>query len=151
MATKKNALIDDAQAQDRAAGVKPPLMDAKQWDAVTTPEYGGQADIIDLAVGEIGGPFIYIGHQPMNLEGKEVTVHIGQTSPEEGSNNMRLPISASFLRAVDQAKLTPGDKFAIKRNDDVKKKAGVGKGNMMQIFSVKVLEKAASGPTPAAK
>lgn len=145
---KKNEFAAASEEAAKLAGIKPPLMTAEAWDAVETPEYGGQADIIDLAVDEIGGPFTYIGHQPMNLEGKEVTVHIGQT---ETGNNMRLPISASFLRAVDQAKLAPGDTFAIKRNDDVKKKNGVGKGNMMQIFSVKVLTKAASGPTPAAK
>lgn len=140
----KNSKTSSEDTESTAIeGVKPPLMAASEWDAVETPEFGGQADIMALEVDEIGGPFEYVGHQPMRLEDKDVTVHIGLTT--EGTN-MRLPISASFLRAVDQAKLAPGDTFAIKRNDDVKKKNGKGKGNMMQIYSVKVLTKAASGP-----
>lgn len=141
---RQTAMAQAAEAEAKAKGTKPPLMDPSEWDAAESPEYGGQADIMELAVGEIGGPFTYSGHQEMALEGnsKPVTVHIGIT---EDGNNMRLPIAASFLRAVDQAGIKPGDQFAIKRLDDVKKKAGVGKGTMMQIYSVKVLKKAASG------
>lgn len=141
---KANRLVEDAEKQKQ--GIKPPVMSAEAWDAIETPEYGGQADIMALEEGEIGGPFTYVGHQPMRLDDKDVTVHIGQT--EEGTN-MRLPISASFLRSIDQAKLAPGDKFAVKRNEDVIKKNGKGKGNPMQIYSIKVLEKAATGGTPA--
>lgn len=142
MAAKNTRFAEEAKAQ----GVKPPTMDESAWDAVEGSEFGGQADIMSLDVGEIGGPFLYIGFQPMRLEDKDVTVHIGQTS--EGVN-MRLPISASFLRSVDQAKLVPGDKFAVKRNEDVAKKNGKGKGNMMQIYSLKVIERSATGATAA--
>lgn len=148
---KSNALKDDAAAQNKAAGVRPPIMSSDEWDKIETPEFGGQADIMELGVGEIGGPFIYVGHQEMNLEGNRqpVVVHIGLV--KETGANMRLPIASSFLRAVDQAGLKAGDTFAIKRTEDVQKKGGVGKGQMMQIYSVKVLEKAATGPTPATK
>lgn len=140
MATKKNA----GAVEERTPGTKPPTMTTEAWTAIESPEFGGQADIMELEIDEIGGPFTYSGHQEMNLEGnsKPVTVHIGIT--EEGAN-MRLPIAASFLRAVDQAGIKPGDQFAIRRMDDVQKKGGVGKGTMMQIYSVKVLKKAASG------
>lgn len=139
----KTKMAEEAAEDAKVKGTRPPIMTQEAWDDVDAPEFGGQADIMELGVGEIGGPFTYVGHQEMRLEGNKepVTVHIGLT--EEGGN-MRLPIAASFLRAVDQAGIKQGDKFAIKRADDVRKKGGVGKGTMMQIYSVKVLEKAAS-------
>lgn len=107
----------------------------QDWDSTEGMEYGGQADILEMEIGEVGGPFTYIGSQPLALEKGSTTVHIG-TDPH--GNNIRLPISASFVRAADQARLNPGDTFLVRRGDDVKKLRGIGKGQDMKIFSIKV-------------
>lgn len=105
------------------------------WDNEQGMEFGGQADILEMEIGEVAGPFRYVGSQPLALEKGSTTVHIG-TDPS--GNNIRLPISASFVRAADQARLNPGDTFLIRRGDDVKKLRGVGKGQDMKIYSLKV-------------
>lgn len=105
------------------------------WDSATGTEFGGQADILIAQIGEVVGPFEYVGHQPMLMEGgKTVTVHIG-IDPE--GDQVRLPIAASFLRAVDSADLQRGDKFLARRGEDTPKKSGIGKGQMMQIWAIK--------------
>lgn len=135
MADKKTQMAQEAQTQ--AAAERPYISSDKEWDAVATPEFGGQADILAINVGEVAGPFEYAGHQPMVLEGnKTVTVHLGVD--QKTTDTMRLPIAASFLRAIDQAEVIKGDVFLIRRSDNVKKKAGVGKGQDMQIFAIKV-------------
>lgn len=123
-----------------AAAERGYLTSQADWDKVSGPEYGGQADILTLNVGEFGGPFEYVGHQPMTMEGgKNVTVHIGLDPLGE---TVRLPIAASFLRAIDQAEVRKGDKFLIRRDEDVAKKAGVGKGTKMGIYALKITFKA---------
>jgi hypothetical protein len=124
------------EAAQTAAAERPYIATEQDWDAVSTPEFGGQADILQVQVGEIAGPFEYMGHQPMIMEGgKTVTVHLGV---DKSGDTLRLPIAASFLRAVDQAELMRGDTFLLRRSEDVKKKAGIGKGQAMQIYAVKV-------------
>lgn len=119
-----------------AAAERSYLTNEAAWDSVSSPEFGGQADILICAVGEIVGPFEYVGHQPMTMEGnKTLQVHMGV---DPSGETLRLPISASFLRTIDQAELMRGDTFLIRRSENVKKKAGVGKGQDMQIYAIKV-------------
>ena len=132
---KESKMVEEAKAQTKVE--RPYITDAGSWEKSSGPEFGGQADILSIQVGEVAGPFEYMGHQPMILEGnKQITVHLGATDDGE---TLRLPIAASFLRAIDQAEIMKGDKFLIRRFDDVKKKAGVGKGQSMNIFAIKVL------------
>jgi hypothetical protein len=147
---KQTQMAQEAQqesAEDRAArmAARTYVADASAWDREQGMEFGGQADILELEIGEVAGPFTYVGHQPMVLQGRNLTVHIG-TDPQ--GNNLRLPISASFVRAADQAGLDRGDTFLVRRNDDVKKAEGVGKGTDMKIYSLKVVSR--STPTAAA-
>lgn len=123
---------------DEVTGKKTYLMDPGAWEQSDSVEYGGQSDILELEVGEIAGPLEYVGFQTMNLESGEVKVQLAVTPDKE---TLRCPISASFLRSFDQAGITIGDTFAIKRNEDTEKKGGKGKGQMMHIYSVKVLSK----------
>lgn len=128
-----------AAAQKAAIDKKTYLMEPGAWEKNSSPEFGGQSDILELEVGEIAGPLEYIGFTTMSLEGGEVTVHQAITP---NGDTIRCPIAASFIRAFDQAAIAKGDKFAVKRNDDAEKKSGKGKGTNMQIYSVKVVSKA---------
>lgn len=113
----------------------------EDWDKFEGQEYGGAAPILILHENEVAGPFRYMGYQKVTTELGEATVHSG--SDEEGQS-WRLPIQATFIRAIDQGNMRIGDKFVVKRGEDVTKKRGKGAGNAMAIFSVKVIERAAA-------
>lgn len=134
-AMAQEAAAENAEEYSARMAARTYVADDKAWDETSGMEYGGQADILEMEVGEVAGPFTYIGSQPLALEKGSTTVHIG-TDP--AGNNIRLPISASFVRAADQARLNPGDTFLVRRGDDVKKLRGIGKGQDMKIFSIKV-------------
>lgn len=113
------------------------------WDQAGE-EYGGKSEILAIEEGEVAGPLAYVGHQQMTTELGETTVHLGTNSDNE---LLRLPIQATFLRAVDQAALNRGDIFLVKRFADQEKKRGKGAGNQMAIYGLKVIKRV---PVPAA-
>jgi hypothetical protein len=113
----------------------------EDWDTFDGQEYGGAAPILVLHENEVAGPFAYMGYQKVVTELGEATVHSG--SDTEGQS-WRLPIQATFIRAIDQANLKIGDRFAVRRDDDVTKKRGKGAGNAMAIFRIKVTERASA-------
>lgn len=117
-------------------------MDESAWDASEGQEFGGASDILKLEVGQIAGPLIYQGHQQIETDLGVATVHL---AADEGGEQWRLPISATFIRCVDQAGLKPGDKFITRRMGDQLKKRGKGKDKPMAIFSLKVLERSKNG------
>lgn len=135
----------EAAAEDKAE--RPYLMDVESWDETEGQEYGGSSGILELKAGEVAGIFTYTGHQQITTDLGEATVHTGV---DEDGAQWRLPIGATFLRAVDQAGLKQGDKFAIRRDEDVIKKRGAGKGKAMAIFAIKVIERAVIGPVVTA-
>jgi len=69
------------------------------------------------------------------------TVHTAKNTKTE--DVYRLPIQATFLRAIDQAGLKRGDVFGVKRFEDQIKKRGKGAGNPMAIFAIKVFTRVA--------
>jgi hypothetical protein len=135
----------DAAAEDKAE--RPYLMDEAAWDTVDGQEFGGASGILELKVGEVAGIFTYTGHQQITTDLGDATVH---TALDEDGAQWRLPIQATFLRAVDQAGLKMNDKFAIRRDEDVLKKRGKGAGKPMAIFAIKVIERAVIGPAASA-
>lgn len=112
------------------------------FDKAAGDEFGGTSEILDLKVGESAMNLIYTGFQPSTIGGKQMNVHTANT--KDGSP-VRLPIAASFLRALDQSGLKRGDTFGIKRYEGVEKKGGVGAGTMMEIYGLKVTNKVAEG------
>ena len=114
------------------------LMTDTEWDGQKTQEYGGQSDILAISPGQIAGPLTYLGCNRITTDLGETTAH---TASDKMGETWRLPIQATFLRAMDQAAVKPGDVFAIKRGDDVIKKKGAGAGKPMAIFSIKVLKR----------
>lgn len=133
---------ETAAAED--AVQRPYLQEAAFWDEAEGQEFGGASGILELKPGEVAGPFTYTGHQNMTTALGDTTVHTGL---DEEGNQWRLPIQATFLRAIDQARVQMGDKLAIKRLEDVEKKRGKGAGNPMAIYAIKVIERAAPNPT----
>jgi len=126
------------EARKAALANRSYVMDDSDWDNEGAIEFGGQSDILLLEVGEVGGPFAYIGHQAMSTQLGETTVHLAS---DKDGNTLRMPISSSFVRSADQAGLQRGDTFIVKRYADVEKKAGKGKGQNMQIYALKVTAK----------
>lgn len=133
----------DAEAAAEEKAERPYIKAAEAWDEMAGQEFGGASGILDLKVGEVAGVFVYTGHQQVTTDLGETTVHTGL---DEEGNQWRLPIQATFLRAVDQARLGMGDKFAVKREEDQIKKRGKGAGNKMAIYAIKVVERAAPNP-----
>ena len=144
----KTRMAQEAEEQNKQALAERTYVATQEArDSATGTEFGGQADILVANIGEVVGPFEYVGHQPMLMEGgKTVTVHIGI---DPAGEQVRLPIAASFLRAVDSADLQRGDKFLARRGDDAKKKSGIGKGQNMQIWAIKPTYRAPRAAAPA--
>ena len=124
-----------AQQQQQA---EIPLATEQQWEQAKGQEYGGSAGILKLEPGQIAGPLVYHGHQQITTELGDTTVHLGS---DEDNEQWRLPISATFVRAMDQANLRPGDKFLTRRLPDQTKKRGKGAGNPMAMYAIKVIER----------
>lgn len=134
-----------AKAHAEAMAARTYVLDNTAWDRADGQEYGGQSEILLMDVGEVAGPFTYVGKQAMATQLGDTTVHTAVTKDKE---QVRLPISAAFLRSIDQAGIRQGDKFLVKRLDDVEKKAGKGKGQVMQIYAVKVTDRAPREQAP---
>ncbi len=145
--TKMAAESEEAKAAAHAEAMaaRTYVLKDNDWDRADGQEYGGQSEILLMDVGEIAGKFTYVGKQAMATELGDTTVHTAVTANKE---QVRLPISAAFLRSVDQAGIRQGDKFLIKRLDDVQKKSGKGKGQTMQIYAVKVTDRAPREQAP---
>lgn len=115
------------------------LMNPDQFDNLEGQEFGGESRLLSIEVGEAAGPFSYAGHQEITTDLGTTTSH--QALDQEG-DMIRLPISATFLKALDQARVQYGDVFAIKRDEDVTKKKGKGAGQPMAIYRIKLIKRA---------
>lgn len=141
MATRKSETATTATATaTEAAKERNYIMSPDAFDQLKGQEFGGQSDLLQMEQGECAGPFTYCGHSQITTELGETTSHLAF---DDNGDQIRLPIQATFLKAIDQARIQVGDTFAIKRWEDQEKKKGKGAGNMMAIYSVKVLSRAA--------
>ena len=52
-----------------------------------------------------------------------------------------MPLSATFVKAVDQAQLDTGDEFYVRRTEDVKGKTGRAKGQTLMVYGIKVTKR----------
>lgn len=153
MAEKKNQSAKQTQMsaeaeEERRAQLaeRTYIAEDPDWDSVEGDEFGGQADILILEVGEASKNLTYVGHQQMTTNLGETTVHL---ATNENGDTLRCPIQATFQRAVDQAGLTRGDVFRTKRFDDTLKKGGKGAGKPMAIYAIKVITRAVRAPVAA--
>lgn len=137
---KNTRMSDEAAAEQAAAkAARSYMADDSAWESAGGQEFGGKASVVTIDVGEVAGPFTYSNHVPMTTELGTVTVH--QATTEDGEQ-VRLPISATFVKAVDQAQLQFGDTFLVRRFEDVEKKRGKGAGNAIPVYAIKVLSRA---------
>lgn len=126
----------DASSTPTTSGFKAPKADIK-WDTLKGHEFGGQAPILEMEVGDIVGPLTYSGKSTIVTEKGTAISHTAQL----GDQQIRLPLSATFIRAVDQAALNSGDQFYVRRDEDVKGKTGKAKGQTLQVYCIKVTER----------
>ena len=149
MAKDKTRMSEEASAAEAAALAERKYVSSEAaWDEAPGQEFGGKAEVVNIQVGEIAGPFTYVGHTQMQTDLGAATVH--QATTKEGEQ-VRLPISATFVKAVDQAALSFGDTFLVRRGEDVEKKRGKGAGSMIPVYALKVLERVNKPAAPAAQ
>ncbi len=129
----KNAQTEDVEI--------PAHLKVTDFDSLKGESFGGSSDILALEVGEAVGPITYLGSREVDLgTGKPTLSHEGRDSQ---GHNWRLPIAANFSRQIETGNVQKGDTIAIKRIEDAVKKKGVGAGQTMQMFVIKVLARAA--------
>lgn len=114
-------------------------VDPKVFDSQAGEVFGGTSDILMLDVDEAAGPLTYVGHRSADLGLGDTVVH--EAKDKEGKT-WRLPISANFGRQIEAGNVERGDTFYVKRIADAEKKRGKGKGQMMQMYIVKVTQRA---------
>lgn len=136
--SKKNQATA-AASEEQTPKATPPLLDAKQLDALGGQEFGGQSEILVLEEGQAAGPFTYQTSMEITTDLGKALSHVA--ADNEG-NQWRMPIAGSFRRCVEQANLQNGDTFIVQRHPDQIKKRGAGAGDPMAIFSLRVLERA---------
>lgn len=128
----------NAQAEDVEI---PAHLKVADFDSLKGESFGGSSDILALEVGEAVGPITYLGSREVDLgTGKPTLSHEGRDAQ---GHNWRLPIAANFSRQIETGNVQKGDIIAIKRIEDAVKKKGVGAGQTMQMFMIKVLTRAA--------
>lgn len=152
MAAKPSKMLEEAKKQSEEElqaqlAARNYVAPEGAWDAQEGEEYGGKSDILLIQVGEVVGPFEYVSHQQMTTDLGDTTVHIGT---DKDGNTLRLPIQATFQRAIDQAGIQRGDTFLVRREEDQIKKRGAGKDKPMAIYAVKVTKRAPRAAAPAA-
>lgn len=106
--------------------------------------FGGTFERLILAVGENSGYLQYIRSSSMVFEdivagavvSKNVTVFLARNA--EGTI-LSLPIAGIFVKNFKDAGMVQGDIFVFLRTADVLKKKGVGAGNAMETYEIKVL------------
>ena len=142
-----------AKQQREQSGNKPVPQhlnyDDKAFDQAEGEVFGGASEILHPEENQVVGPLTYTAlRKNVDLGNQMEPVDIHEARDSEG-NQYRLPISANCRRQAEVADLKKGDVFVFKRLPDVAKARGKGAGNMMEMYQIKVLERAAvpaSGP-----
>lgn len=132
----KNKKTEERELKENE--VMPPerlLHDPKVWDQLEGETYGGQSPILVIHPGQIVGPITFNAQN--TVKGDDGGEMVQTTGLVDGKTH-RLPLSASFTRACQDAALAPGDTFYLQRHEDVEKKKGKGVGQMMAIYELKV-------------
>ena len=85
------------------------------FDALGGEKFVG-LNVLNIEAGETDGPFVL-----EKIEQKEFGVGkskkmLPQYSANKGTTSVIMPISASFLKKAEEAKLAPGDTFYVKRD-----------------------------------
>lgn len=110
------------------------------FDSLKGETYGGSSDILALAVDEAAGPLTYLGSREVDLgTGRPVVSHEAKDAQD---HTWRLPIAANFTRQIEAGNVQKGDTFAFKRLPDQTKQKGIGAGQVMQMYVIKVLSRA---------
>jgi hypothetical protein len=109
------------------------------FDAIDGIEFGGQSEILHINVDEAAGPFIYAGK---NVIDTDIGKAVSHSAHNEAGEQVRMPLSATFIKAIDMANLGVGDAFYVKRYADVIGKTGRAKGQTLQVYSIKVVSRA---------
>ncbi len=109
--------------------------DSLQGDTST-----GKGTILELEVGQIAGPLtitrvltgVYLSD---DKDAKPCTTF---DAKDDLGNPWRLPVGAIFTDKMTMLGVAKGDEIYIRREEDVKKEKGRGRGSMMKDFTIKV-------------
>jgi hypothetical protein len=117
-------------------------IDAAAFDQLDGESYGGGANYLQLEIGSVGGPFVFKEIRPqvkLSKEGEPVDIPVGT---DANGKDIDLPVATIFRNQVEEAELNAGDVIYIRREPDAIKQKGKGKGNKMQVYSLKVVSRA---------
>lgn len=117
-------------------------VDGSAFDQLPGDTFGGASEILVIEEGQAAGPLTYVGHRLTDLGNQKAPADIHEAKDTEGAM-WRMPIATNFRRQAEGANLQKGDTFYVRRLEDVQKKNGVGKGQLMQMYQVKVTARAA--------
>lgn len=116
------------------------------FDGAPGDTFGGESEILMLDEGMAAGPFSYLGHRLTDLGNGKAPADIHEAKDNQG-DTWRLPIATNFRRQAEGADLKRGDTFFVKRLSNVLKKNGMGKGEPMQMYQIKVTVRAVAAAT----
>lgn len=128
-----------AAHDDRDPAIDEILMNAADFAKLGGEDFGGESSILLLEKDEVAGPLTYLDSVEQNLGLGMIEVH---RAKDKKDKTWRLPIAANFRQQAETADLRRGDVFFIQRVADVQKKKGAGAGNMMEMYKLKVTNRA---------
>lgn len=73
-------------------------------------------NVLNIEVGETDGPFVLDKIEMKPFGTGKAKKDLPQYSAFKGSTSVIMPISASFLKKAEEAKLAPGDTFYVNRD-----------------------------------
>jgi hypothetical protein len=132
----------------------------EQPTTATLPTGISMAEFNDNSVGEMfGGSFPLIALEenqvsplleytkdtkvPIEVDGKSEikTIPVASVVGNPDAPMVSMPISAIFVKNWKEADIKIGDQFHVGRYPDAIKKRGVGKGNKMKVYGLKVMKR----------
>lgn len=96
-------------------------------------------NLLKLRVGEADGPFVVASLALKKFGEGARAKELPQVVGMKGSTPYTMPISASFIARLEDAKLAKGDTFLIKRTEDYTSQEGT---EGCQSYIIKVLNRA---------
>ena len=104
--------------------VTPGVMTAEQFTALTGEKFAGLR-ILKLEPNQGAGPFTLkeiLANQDLNQDKKKKMSPVDVYVATDAAGEIRMPVAASFVGKARDAKLAPGDSFAVFRTEDYKSK-----------------------------
>lgn len=120
----------------------PDYLKVADFNAIKGETFGGQSDILDIDEEQTVGPLVSLGFRMFDPgTGKEIALYEARDAKD---HVWRMPIASNFIRQMESGSVNKGDTYFVKRLKDVEKKKGLGAGQMMEMYQIKVSARASA-------